>query len=310
MDGLLRSMRRDYKRGHDTGTQAFRLPSIDGVFWRYKFTRTQVETLCGLRPETVDALWKGDAQWCTPVTTINEGKRDFIITTNGSFWRHEVQHYIKSELANYQPSKEVMVMVPCAADKPYPAKMHEDVKRVLPACAYLANATGVLGIVPEDLWGVMPYYDSGVPNEWRLQCAVNDYFQTRAPRTLIVYCDFYSLAIRNGLLLSGYIQRPDIRLPNGHTVAVFLDAIGRVAYFVNPIKFYADYVPLEEGTDAYRNLTQLLEVLFNGEEGDDSDDELPHKPQKAPETKAARTVSLVSVRNLSDFAEQEHNPTN
>lgn len=195
-----------------------------------KFNRTLVEALCGLRPETVDALWKLDMQWKTE-RNRNEGLRDFIVTNNGSFHRAEVLEYGR-KLQSYTPSKRDVVLVPCAADKPYPSPMHQAVMDRMPESFYLCNATGVLGLVPQDLWPEMPYYDSGIPNEWRLMNTVLDYFTRVQHRNIIIYCDFYNEAIDRGLLLAS--------VKNG-TMAH--PCTGR-AIFVNEVKFYHDYLDL------------------------------------------------------------------
>lgn len=183
-----------------------------------KFTRTEVEVLCGFRPECVDALWKVDAQWQNEIKS--EGRDEFIVTCNGSFWRPEVTGYLEA-LADYVPSKTKVVLVPCAADKPYPARMHKAVLDLLPSDFYLMNATGVLGLVPQDLWKRMPHYDSGIPNEWRVQSVVGEYFRRFPHEVVIVYCDFYNIAIQLGL-----------------------DRARQGAVFVNEVKFYSDYLDL------------------------------------------------------------------
>lgn len=63
----------------------------------------------------------------------------------------------------------------------------------------MAVVTGVLGVVPEEMWKAMPNYDSGVPNRWRVMEAVEDYFYWTNYEHVIVYSDFYSEAISIGL---------------------------------------------------------------------------------------------------------------
>lgn len=192
---------------------------------RKNFDRTMVEVLCGFRPETTDALWKVDMQWDVAPNREkgSEHKNEFIVTTNGSFHRPEVRHYLNNVLPHYTPEKRKVVLVPCAADKPYPSKMHQAVLDRMPADFYLANATGVLGIVPQDLWDKMPHYDSGVPYEWRLQRILTEYLLRVTHERIVVYCDFYSLAIEQAVFCSEDLDNTS---------------------FVNDVKFYADYLDL------------------------------------------------------------------
>jgi len=207
--------------------------------------RTLIEVLCGFRPETVDALWKVDMQW-----PIGEGRirpdfvheREFIVTNNGSFHRPEVREFL-TELALYRPRKKNVVLVPCAADKPYPAPMHRAVLNMMPSNFYMANVTGVVGIAPQDLWDVMPHYDSGVPNRWRAMQLVKEYFDKHTHDRVIVYCDFYNQAIYEAFRSLGYevVDLDDegvVRLSSRNMHADTL------VEFVMPVEFYADYVDL------------------------------------------------------------------
>lgn len=189
-----------------------------------RFDRTAVEVLCGFRPETTDALWKIDMQWDVAKNRRcpSENKKEFIVTTNGSFHRPEVLEYLAA-LPAYKPTKRKVVLVPCAADKPYPSKMHQAVLDRMPEDFYLANATGVLGIVPQELWPWMPHYDSGLPNEWRLQKVLTEYLRRVPHERIVVYADFYSLAIEQAVIQSEHFNK---------------------TWFVNPVQFYADYLDL------------------------------------------------------------------
>lgn len=179
-----------------------RAPEKTGVFNPYVTDlRTTVEVLNAARPELVDAMWKIDRQWeVHPDRQYNGGfKREFIVTGNGSFDRPEVRAYEKA-LYDYVPTKQHVILLPCAADKPYPSKLHAAVIAMLEEEGvrdlwYIANATGVLGIVPEDLWPVMPYYDSGIPNRWNLMKVARGYFQRHRHQTIVSYMDFYGQAL-------------------------------------------------------------------------------------------------------------------
>lgn len=183
--------------------------------------RTALEILCSFRPETADALWKCDMQWRPERARAYPTLNEFIITTNGSYHRKEVIDFIEISLANYKPTKRNVVLVPCAADKPYPSRMHQAVLNMMPESFYMMNATGVLGLVPQDLWPIMPHYDSGIPNDWRLMNIAMDYFSRNKHNDIIVYCDYYNLAIARAFQI-----------------------IGQKATFVNTVKFYYDYIDL------------------------------------------------------------------
>lgn len=200
----------------------------------HRLDRTEVEVLCGYRPETADALWKCDMQWGPPRMEYPY-QQQFIVTNNGSFHRSEVLRFRKY-LETYIPTKKNVVLVPCAADKPYPSRMHQAVLSMMPNDFYLMNATGVLGLVPQDLWPIMPYYDSGIPNEWRLMETVAAYFSKHEHHHIIVYCDFYSTAILRGLLLAN--------LYNSGRKGSMTRCFSGELKFVNEVKFYYDYIDL------------------------------------------------------------------
>lgn len=201
--------------------------------------RTAVEVLTGFRPETVDALWKIDMQWDMPAGRLmaQSPKKDFIITNNGSFHRFEVLGYMH-RLENYTPTKKKVVLCPCAANKPYPAELHQRLLNMLPDDYYLMIATGVLGLVPQDLWDVMPWYDSGIPNEWRLKNTVSRYFTKHEHERVVLYTDYYTLAILEGL--------EQATSPGLSNVAS-----------INEAKFYYDYLDLLDET----RLAKLSEEL-------------------------------------------------
>ncbi|QJT70917.1 hypothetical protein GR7B_00119 [Vibrio phage vB_VcorM_GR7B] len=255
--------------------QVSRLLNVDKStqFCRYPFLdRTSIEVVCGFRPELVDALWKSDMQWETKLPQLTKNlqheRKEFIITNNGSFHRKEVLDYFET-LDDYTPTKRNLVLVPCAPDKPYPAPMHSAVIDCLEAtgCSsdtYIANATGVLGIVPQDLWAIMPHYDSGIPYEWRLKKTFVDYFSKHEHDTIVVYCDFYNLAIKaafdelthNNLWAGGII--PQVK-------------------FVNEVKFYSDYLNLSSTSLICSLRNALLEIREEDEE--DEEDDLSHIEQ-------------------------------
>jgi len=118
-------------------------------------------------------------------------------------------------------------LVPCAADKPYPSPLHQAVLDRMPADFYLANVTGVLGIVPQAAWPTMPHYDSGIPNEWRLMRVAEKYFRLHRHDRVVVYADYYNEAL--------YQAFCNVYPPHEFDSHVT---------FVNDVKFYYDYLPL------------------------------------------------------------------
>lgn len=188
--------------------------------------RSLIECLTVFRPETVDALWKCDMQWKIPEGRVRSYPRaqEFKVTNNGSYHRPEVLEFMRA-LSAYQPPKKKVIIVPCAADKPYPAPLHRAIMEIMPDDYYIMNATGVLGLIPQDLWGVMPWYDSGIPNEWRCMETVASYFTDHPHEHILVYSDYYNRAIYTGIYMA---RRLD------------------VADFVLPLKFYPDYLPLHK----------------------------------------------------------------
>lgn len=200
---------------------------FNNPFFKKEFcqkNRLFIEVISTCRPELVDALWKSDIQWNVLLGGQAVIEQEFSVTNNGSFHRKEVRGYM-SVLHVYTPPTENVVLVPCAADKPYPAPLHKKALDVLPNNYYLANATGVLGIVPMELWNIMPYYDSGIPNEWRLFQIAKDYFYRNKHKRIVCYLDYYSLPLY-------YAFKELQQLPN--------------VIFINEIKFYHEYTDLME----------------------------------------------------------------
>lgn len=198
--------------------------------------RTAVEVLCGFRPELVDALYKIDTQWNVPPSRVTSPEPgEFIVTNNGSFHRREVLDFL-TLMKDYKPTKRKVVLVPCAADKPYPAPLHQAMLDILPNDYYLAIATGVLGIVPQDMWDKMPLYDSGIPNQWRLFEIAIEYFKQHRHDRVIVYCDFYAHVLKE--------VREQVEHPK------------RFEFVISPIK-YDDYVNLLSD----ENLSRLKKAL-------------------------------------------------
>ena len=161
--------------------------------------RELVEVYSALRPELVDALYKSDVEWYTVGRRHHCMKLDFKVTCNGSFFRPEVMKYLRETLPSYQQTKNKCVIVPCAADKPYPAPLHRAVRENITEDYEIIVASGVLGLIPESLWGRAPNYDSGMPYEWRVMQSVLEFFDEHRYDRILVYSEYNALAIKKGL---------------------------------------------------------------------------------------------------------------
>ena len=171
-------------------------------------TRSDIDAMCGFRPETADALWKVDNQWFSGRRRLDLcHEKEFVVANKSSLSRPEILVY-RETLKHYVPKKRKVVLVPCAADKPYPSVLHKQVQEILDRLGvadgyYICVVTGVLGLVPEELWDIAPYYDTGVPNRWEVLQACKEYFLRNNHDTIIGYMDFYSEAADIGLKIAG-----------------------------------------------------------------------------------------------------------
>lgn len=210
--------------------------------------RELVETFEGNRPELVDALYKSDMEWET-VGRRHQTQKEFVITTNGSFQRPEVLEYIRT-LHGYNSSAPAALLLPCAADKPYPSPLHtkalEVVREACPSLEWeVVVFTGTLGFCPAPLWEQMPHYDSGMPNQWRLMQMTRNFIPLQRWQFVLVYGDFYNTAVQSGLALEGYTGEYDGRNPceKGPIMSSGVDLPQHV-YFVNPCIDYTEYLDL------------------------------------------------------------------
>lgn len=163
--------------------------------------RDFVEHACSCRPELVDALWRADRVWHTYSPFSAPTGSDFVVASVNAFDRPEIKEYEK-KLTAYRPSPSIKrcVITNCAADKPYPAPLHKAISERLPDPSWhMVTATGVLGILPEELWADAPYYDSGWPNFERLRAVATDYFRRTRYERVVVYTDLYAPVIAEAL---------------------------------------------------------------------------------------------------------------
>lgn len=161
--------------------------------------RRVVEISSTCRPELVHALYLVDTAWPCVFRVRGASPHCIPVTCNGSFFRDEIREF-RSMLRAYEPRYRNVVLVPCAADKPYPAPVHVAVREIIGHRPfYIAVATGVLGLVPDSEWDSMPLYDSGIPNLHRVEDTVSWYFTRHDHARIVVFSDFYAHAIANGL---------------------------------------------------------------------------------------------------------------
>ena len=240
--------------------------------------RTFVEAQCALRPELADALWKLDMQWkywpedepylADDAPKVSHGKGSIFVTNHNSMYRREIVDYL-TVLSTHEPAKKKkVVLVPCAADKPYPTDLHCKVKALLPSDDwYMATVTGALGLVPEKLWPIMPNYDAGVPNHWRTFQVVKDYFSRNRHEVIVVYSEFCSLPVWyalhhvaggnvRGVHRGGDAHWRDPKEPDP-PVKSMLMGTDMLAHFLFPIQPYTDYLPLHQE----RYIKRLEDVL-------------------------------------------------
>lgn len=164
-----------------------------------RWTRSQVEQACAAEPVLVDALWKADMQWSGE--RRHTWENEFPIATYSGFWRPEIRQYL-NDLRSHSPTHRNCVLVPCAADKPYPAPLHSAVRSTIGPNWEIIVVTGALGLVPERMWPKAPNYDAGLPNESRVIEYVGRYFcdwHVGHYSKIVVYSDYNAWAIRMGL---------------------------------------------------------------------------------------------------------------
>ena len=188
--------------------------------------RELVEWVSSMRPELVDSLYKSDIEWAV-ANRQHTWRNDFNVTCNGSFFRPEVLAFIDKLRKHTPKPAELTVIMPCAADKPYPAPLHRMVSTVVRTAARYTTieyviATGVLGLIPQDLWDEAPRYDSGLPNEERVYNEATRYFRKLTVKDtgrIIVYSDFYAPVVMDALLDVGHLASWPVRGPVEATIA-------------------------------------------------------------------------------------------
>lgn len=209
--------------------------------------RELVQMFEGARPELVDALYKSDKEWATVNRCPQRAQNEFIVAGNGAFQRPEVLDYME-RLRRYTGYLPVALMLPCAADKPYPSVLHKRAKQtvemVIGHNVERVIFTGTLGYCPEAMWDEMPHYDSGMPNQWRLQEMTRTFLPRQPWKVIVVYGDFYNHAVCNGLRLRGATEDGTFVVPDHPEVRAFHTVDGQLVVFVNEIRHYDEYLDL------------------------------------------------------------------
>jgi hypothetical protein len=154
-----------------------------------------VEHVCSTRPELVDALWRADRVWGAALPYASWRRRDFIVASVNAFDCPEIRDYERA-LDIFVPKRRKAVITNCAADKPYPAPLHRAIESLLPDGSWhLIAATGVVGLLPQELWADAPNYDSGWPNFERARAVAMRYFARHRYERVVVYTDLYAPVI-------------------------------------------------------------------------------------------------------------------
>jgi len=204
--------------------------------------REELEAKCAYLPVTVDALWRADMKWSGARRHTYETK--FNIATYSGFWRPEILDFM-DKVARYRTQYSKCVIVPCAADKPYPAPLHQKVREVVGPEYEMIVVSSAVGLAPEPLWALMPNYDAGLPFFERVADVAAEYFAVNDYDEIIVYTDMVG-----DDLMRGIYQAKDEDLSG------VIDVIGQNFYdaeLKRPVKWHnvpmthrPDYLPLHE----------------------------------------------------------------
>jgi hypothetical protein len=164
---------------------------------RAPFRRHEVEAACAAEPVLVDALWRADMRWGGTRRHIYE--EAFPIATYSGFWRPEILGFMHLVRDMPLSGKTKCILLPCAADKPYPSPLHKRVRELAGHDYELIVVSSVVGCAPEGAWDALPKYDAGLPYFDRVASSVKQYFSERPYEKLVVYSDMLQHDIREGL---------------------------------------------------------------------------------------------------------------
>jgi predicted RNA-binding protein len=138
----------------------------------------------------VDALWRADMKW-TGERRHQPDAGPFPIATYSGFWRPEIMSYIERVREAFVPTKDRCIVLPCAADKPYPAPIHRIVKDIAGSRYEIIAASTAIGYAPESMWPGMPLYDAGLPFFERFKELSKEFWKKHAKhyKKVIIYTD-------------------------------------------------------------------------------------------------------------------------
>ena len=148
----------------------------------YDYTNTNLlEMYSSVRPETNDALFK----------LYNDGELDvkfhMFVNHNTSFFRPYFTNWIKAN--DRIDGRRKCVISNCSANKPYPDTLHKVIKEHYPDHSLLV-VTGVLGVVHEADFNIMPDYDSSMPNQKRIEEEVIRWFKRNDYDEIVILTEF------------------------------------------------------------------------------------------------------------------------
>lgn len=155
--------------------------------------RSDVESLCSLRPETNEALWRSDNIWKTsPVTD----EKTFHVGTLNSYGRSEFKAYLKRLFSfEYTPMSTKALLLPCSADKPYPSQEQAHILKMYPDYDVLF-ISGYLGVTPIPFINEMPFYDASIPNYGRVFRVLQSFLKVYSWLEYVSYVDFYGEVVK------------------------------------------------------------------------------------------------------------------
>lgn len=155
--------------------------------------RHVLESLCTLRPEVNESLWRVDNVWKLGKKTFD---KSFHVGTMNSYGRFEFKSYLRLLFSfNYCPMHTKVLLLPCSADKPYPSKDQAHVISLYPDHDILF-ISGYLGVTPFELRDSMPFYDASIPNYGRVYKILKSFLKRYNWLEYVSYVDFYGEVVK------------------------------------------------------------------------------------------------------------------
>lgn len=163
-------------------------------------TRNAMEQACCAHPVLVDSFWRAHFVWSSKPFRQLEEREDLLITNHLSFYSPPLMEYRKRlqewmSAHHGERRNKVLVVTNCSADKPYPAELHRAILKTakeVGADVELLITTGACGAIPQELFGIAPLYDSGVPNKWNCQQTLEEVASAVWWESVVVFTEFLS----------------------------------------------------------------------------------------------------------------------